>query len=60
MKKVILMAAASLAIFATSFAQNAATTPAQAPMMGKKARVKPVGEVPAMQGSTLHRTHYMF
>ena len=51
MKKVILMTAASLAIFATSFAQNAATTPAQAPMMGKKARVKPVGEVPAMQGT---------
>ena len=51
MKKVILMAAASLAIFATSFAQNTATTPAEAPKMGKKSRVKPVGEAPAMQGT---------
>ncbi len=51
MKKVILMAAASLAIFATSFAQNAATTPTEAPKMAKKSRVKPVGEAPAMQGT---------
>ena len=51
MKKVILMAAASLAIFATSFAQNTATTPAEAPKMGKKSRVKPVGDAPAMQGT---------
>ena len=51
MKKVILMAAASLAIFATSFAQNAATAPAEAPKMAKKSRVKPVGEAPAMQGT---------
>ena len=51
MKKVILMAAASLAIFATSFAQNAATAPAEAPKMAKKSRVKPVGDAPAMQGT---------
>ena len=51
MKKVILMAAASLAIFATSFAQNTATAPAEAPKMGKKSRVKPVSDAPAMQGT---------
>ena len=56
MKKVILMAAASLAIFATSLAQNAATTPAEAPKMGKKSRVKPVGEAPAMQGTPASAT----
>ena len=51
MKKVILMAAASLAIFATSFAQNATTAPAETPKMAKKSRVKPVGDAPAMQGT---------
>lgn len=54
MKKVILMAAASLAIFATSFAQS--TTPAQAPAMAKKSRVKPVGDAPAMQGTPAQAT----
>jgi hypothetical protein len=47
MKKVILMAAASLAIIATSFAQNA-TAPAP---KAKMSRVKPTMEAPATQGT---------